>query len=226
MPDTPSINPAYRIVTGRTVVRCWNPADAPLLKAAIDASLDHLRPWMPWAADHPQPVEQVAGLLRRFRGEFDLGQDFVYGVFDREERQVLGGTGLHTRRGEDVLEIGYWIHAQHINRGIATEISAALTRVAFEVHRVRRVEIYCVAQNVRSAAVPAKLAYVHEATLAQRVQDQGEWRDMMIWSLFDHAYPASPAARAEIEAYDALGRAVLPAIASQPQLDPTGGGWQ
>lgn len=39
--------PAYRIVTPRLVIRCWNPPDAPLLKAAIDASLDHLRAWMP-----------------------------------------------------------------------------------------------------------------------------------------------------------------------------------
>jgi RimJ/RimL family protein N-acetyltransferase len=213
MPDTTTVSPAYRIVTPRTVLRCWNPADAPLLKDAVDASLDHLRPWMSWAETHPQPVEQVSELLRRFRGAFDLGQDFVYGILDRDETKALGGTGLHARRGPDALEIGYWIRVDEINRGLATEISAALTRVAFEIHKVRRVEIHCVAQNVRSAAVPRKLGFVHEATLAKRVLDQGEWRDTMVWSLFDDAYPGSPAARAEIEAYDALGRALLPAAA-------------
>ena len=30
--------PPYRIVTPRLVMRCWHPADAPLLKAAIDAN--------------------------------------------------------------------------------------------------------------------------------------------------------------------------------------------
>jgi RimJ/RimL family protein N-acetyltransferase len=212
MSDTTTISPAYRIVTARTVLRCWNPEDAPLLKAATDASVEHLRPWMPWAADHPRPVEATVNLLRRFRGQFDLGQDFVYGIFDRDEKQVLGGSGLHTRLGEGVLEIGYWVHAEHINRGIATEIAAALTRVAFEVNKVRRVEIHCVRENVRSAAVPRKLGYIHEATLAKRTELDGALRDMMIWSLFEDAYPASPAARADIEAYDALRRQLLPVV--------------
>ena len=41
--------PPYRIVTERLVLRCWEPRDAAALKEAVDASLDHLRPWMPWA---------------------------------------------------------------------------------------------------------------------------------------------------------------------------------
>ena len=41
----------------RLVLRCWNPADAPLLKAAIDGSLEHLRPWMPWARHEPEALE-------------------------------------------------------------------------------------------------------------------------------------------------------------------------
>ena len=46
--------PAYRIHTQRLVLRCWQPTDAPLLKAAIDASLEHLRPWLPWAQHEPK----------------------------------------------------------------------------------------------------------------------------------------------------------------------------
>jgi len=100
------------------VLRCWEPRDAPLLKEAIDSSLDHLRAWMAWAHAEPQALPEKAALLRRFRGQFDLGRDFVYGIFDRDEREVLGGTGLHTRAGEDAYEIGYWIRASHVGRGL------------------------------------------------------------------------------------------------------------
>ena len=109
--------PAYRIHTERTVLRCWDPADAPLLKEAIDASLDHLRPWMPWAENEPEDLPAKVARLRRFRAEFDLGQNFIYGIFDREERRVLGGTGLHLRVGPGALEIGYWIRADETNQG-------------------------------------------------------------------------------------------------------------
>ncbi|MGZ8688274.1 MAG: GNAT family N-acetyltransferase, partial [Gaiellaceae bacterium] len=71
--------PPPSIRTARLVVRCWEPADAPRLKEAIDTSLDHLRPWMPWAAAEPTTVAEKAELLRSFREEFRRGRDFVYG---------------------------------------------------------------------------------------------------------------------------------------------------
>jgi RimJ/RimL family protein N-acetyltransferase len=201
--------PAYRIQTQRLIIRCWQPSDAALLKAAIEESLDHLRPWMPWAQDEPQELQDRVGWLRRARGKFDLDRDFVYGIFSPDESQVLGGTGLHTRVGEGAREIGYWIHQDYINQGLATETAAALTKVAFEVDEVNRVEIHCDPQNVRSAAIPRKLGFVHEATLRQRVADaDGERRDTMIWTLFADEYPTSPAASAEIEAFDAIGQRI------------------
>lgn len=210
MTTIPIIGPAYRIVTARTVIRCWQPTDAALLKEAIDASLDHLQPWMPWAHHEPTDLDAKIATMRTFRGRFDLGQDFVYGIFNRDETLVLGGTGLHTRLGKDAREIGYWIRADAINRGLATEISAALTRVAFEIDRVRRVEIHCDPANVRSAAVPAKLGFSHEATLRQRVDRGGDSPgDAMIWTIFAEDYPSSPAAAAEIVAFDAAGRVII-----------------
>jgi len=209
MPEE-AIVPAYRIHTPRLVVRCWAPADAPLLKAALEESLEHLLPWMPWADQEPEPVEAKVARLRRFRGEFDLDRDYVYGILDREETRVLGGTGLHTRLGEGALEIGYWIHADHINRGLATEAAGALTRVAFEVHGVDRVEIHNDPANMRSAAVPRKLGFTHEATLRCRtVATGGSPRDTMIWTLFASDYAASPAAQVRLEAFDVTGKRIL-----------------
>lgn len=202
--------PAYRIETERTVIRCWDPRDALLLKEAVDASLDHLKPWMPWAEQEPTDVEAKVQVLRGFRGRFDLGQDFTYGIFDVDERQVIGGTGLHTRLGKGALEIGYWIRADHINRGLATEVAAALTRVAFQAYDVNRVEIHCDPQNVRSAAVPRKLGFTHEATLRQRVPGSGgQLRDEMIWTLLRSDHPESPTARCQIKAYDAIGGRII-----------------
>jgi len=202
--------PAYRIQTQRMVIRCWNPVDAPLLKTAIDASLDHLKSWIPWAYEEPESLQTKVERLRQFRGKFDLGQDFLYGIFNLDETQVIGGTGLHTRAGEGAREIGYWIHQDFINQGLATECSAALTRIAFEVEGVRRVEIHCDPENARSAAVPRKLGFTHEATLRQRISSRDEgYRDSMIWTLLSGEYSDSPAARSEINAYDVIGRRIL-----------------
>ena len=206
-------DPPYRIVTERLVLRCWDPRDAPLLKDALDSSLEHLRPWIPWAREEPQPLEEKAKLLRTFRGNFDLGQDFVYGIFSADEAEVVGGTGLHTRLGAGALEIGYWIRTSRIRSGFATESTAALTRVAFDICGVDRVEIRIDPANGPSRGVPKGLGFDEEARLRRRLPatEGEEPRDVVVFSLFRDGFADTPAASAQFEAFDALGTRVWPA---------------
>lgn len=173
----------------------------------MDSSLDHLRPWMPWVENEPQTIEQKVDLLRNFRGRFDTDEDYVYGIFSRNGDEVVGGTGLHTRRGADAFEIGYWIRESRAGEGLATEASAALTRAAFEVSGVDRVEIRIDPPNERSRRIPLKLGYVEEATLRRRLEPGP--RDVIIYSIFADTFPGSPSAAAELEAYDARGGRIL-----------------
>lgn len=195
------MGPAYRILTPRLLIRCWQPQDAARLKEAVDSSVEHLRRWLPWAANEPEPLERKLERIRRWRGDFDLNLDFIYGVFDLAEARVLGGTGLHNRVGPDAREIGYWVRADSTGKGIATEFSAALTRVAFEVDKVARVEIHVVVGNGASAAVPRKLSYIHEATVRRPHPGGGALYDTMVWTMFAEKYPGSPAASQPVEAY-------------------------
>jgi RimJ/RimL family protein N-acetyltransferase len=200
------VDPPYRIASERLLLRCWQPTDAPLLKEAVDQSLEELLPWMPWAAEEPQPLSAKVGLLRGFRGRFDLGQEFVYGIFTPDESAVVGGTGLHPR-GVQSFEIGYWIRTSHAGRGFATESSAVLTRVAFELCGVERVDIRVDPANVASARVPRKLGYREEATLRRRLS-YPEPRDVIVFSLFAHELAGTPSAEAQFEAWDAAGARV------------------
>lgn len=202
--------PAYRVETHRLVLRCWQPADAPLLGEAITASIDHLRPWIPWASDEPRDHGARVKLLRTFRAAFDSDRDFTFGIFDLEEGRVLGGTGLHPRIGAGGREIGYWIRADAVGQGLATEAAAALTRVAFEIDRMQRVEIRCNPENHRSRRVPEKLGFTHEVTLpGQAFDGRDELHDTMVWSLLRVEYPRSVAATAELAAFDVLGGRLL-----------------
>ncbi|HYW07480.1 MAG TPA: GNAT family protein [Longimicrobium sp.] len=208
MTDVPG--PAYRIRTRNLLIRCWDPADAPRVHEAIGESVTHLLPWIPWAIREPLTFDERIQWLRTMRSDFDSGRDFVYGIFDGDESTVLGGTGLHTRAGAGALEIGYWMHVARTGRGYASEATAALTRVAFEVAGVERVEILCDPANVPSAAVPRKLGFTHEATLRRRIHTPGgETHDKMVWTLLADEYPASPAASAQLQAWDAAGRVIV-----------------
>lgn len=202
-------NPAYRIETKRLVVRCYNPSDAQLLADSVRDSVEHLKPWMPWAHNEPEPFEEKAKRVLYFRGSFDMQKDYVYGIFNREETRLLGGTGLHTRLGENQLEIGYWIHKDFVKQGLVTESTAALIKVAFEIVHVHRIEIHCDPRNLASAAVPRKLGFTHEGTLRAKTPFLDRWSDSMVWGLLDSEYPNSPAVKAEVKAFDAAGAALI-----------------
>jgi RimJ/RimL family protein N-acetyltransferase len=165
---------------------------------------------MPWAHEEPRSLDDRLDLLRSFRGRFDLGEDFVYGIFSSDESEVLGGSGLHVRVGSDALEIGYWIRASHVGRGIARETTAALTRAAFHVCGVDRVEIHVDPANEPSLRIPRALGFTEEATLRRRLpSSRGEPpRDSVVFTLFADALDASPAACADFDAFDALGRLI------------------
>ena len=202
--------PAYRIETRRLVIRCWQPRDVDLADEAVLVSLDHLRPWLSWATKEPRPRHEGIEMLRELRGKFDLGTLFAYGIFDPEERRVLGGASLQLGQGQHAREIGYWIRADEIDRGLATESAAALTRVAFEIDAVERVVIRSEAANVRSTRIPAKLGFTHEATLRRSgVAADGSLCDEMVWTLLREEFPPSPAASAQVAAFDAIGRRLL-----------------
>jgi RimJ/RimL family protein N-acetyltransferase len=196
---------AYRIVTPRLVLRCWQPSDAPLLLASITGSLEHLRKTMIWAANEPVTLDEKAQALRKFRAQFDSDQDYLYGVFDRSEREVMGGCGLHRRVYEGGLEIGYWMDARHLRKGYATELTAALTRVCFEVLNLDRAELHILESNLASQGVARKLGFVHEATLGRRCPSPQGMGPRTIWTMFREHHRA----QVEIEAYDALDRRVI-----------------
>jgi RimJ/RimL family protein N-acetyltransferase len=205
-------SPPYRIQTERLVLRCWEPADAPLLKDAVDSSLDHLRPWMPWAHEEPRPLSEKVRLLQRFRGRFDLGEDFVYGIFAADESEVVGGAGLHTRTRAGSFEIGYWIRASRDGQGLATETAAALTRAAFALCGVDRLEIHVDPANTKSCKIPEKLGYRREATLRRRlppVSPGAAPRDEVIFSLLADEFQASALVAFPLEAYDGAANRVL-----------------
>ena len=202
---------AYRIETARLVVRCWSPEDAEAVKRAEDESRVHLSPFMVWAAKGPETLDEVVAKLRLFRSWYDTNDDFMMGAFDRESGRLVGGCGLHARAGAGGLEIGYWTHVACVRQGIATEMAAALTRVAFEVAKVRFVEIRCARSNAPSAKVPVKLGFRNEATLPARIElPGGSVDDALVFTLHDRDYAASVAAAASVSmrAFDAGGRAL------------------
>jgi ribosomal-protein-serine acetyltransferase len=146
-----------RVEADGLALRRWTPADVAALGRAVEESAEHLRPWMPWAADEPLPTVDRWALLERWQGEWEAGGDSVLGAF--VAGAVAGSFGLHRRRGPETLEIGYWVHVAHLRQGIATRAVAALGEAALAVPGITRVEIHHDEANLASAGVARRAGY-------------------------------------------------------------------
>ena len=139
---------------------------------------------MPWAMSEPRTVDETRAHLLRGAARFVAGQDFQYSVFDSDEKEILGGAGLHARSEPGCFEIGYWIRANQVNQGFATECARALTIAALETSGVERVEIDCDPANVASRRVPEKLGYqLLERREGNKRTPLGEPRDTLVFQI-------------------------------------------
>ena len=151
----------------------------------------------------------MISFVRMFRGQFDLGQDAVYGIFDKTETEQIGGTGLHNRIGKDAREIGYWINVKHVNKGYATEAVRALIKIAFGIENLSRLEIRCDPENVFSRRIPLRLGFRHEMILQNQTTDgDGKPADLMIWALSRQEYALASGEDLPLRAFDLMGRLI------------------
>ncbi len=206
-PDTPG--PAYRVETARLVLRCWSPDDAHLAQPLMARSDAHLRRFIPFSTADVRDLYETTQWLRGHRALFDRDEHYRYAVFDTTGDTLLGETMLLDREQRGDREVGYWIGLEHCGQGFATEATAAMVALAFELDGAPEVTLHCSPVNVGSVHVARKLGFEHLSTRTRTDPVSPDDLESMTWALTREAYPRTVGARAPLRAYDALGRSIL-----------------
>ena len=175
------MRPPDRLAAGPLVLRRWTQVDAETLSAAVLDSVQHLRPWMPWAASEPVDLTTRRALMARWHDDWDAGTDHTYGMWT--EGTVVGSCGLHARTNGPGLEIGYWVHAGHLRRGYATAAAAGLASAALEHVKVDFVEIRHDKANAISGRVPATLGFTRIGEEPRPPQAPAETGISVLWRM-------------------------------------------
>lgn len=172
--------PPEQVAAGPLLLRRLRAEDAAAIAAAVAASMDHLRPWMPWAT--PDSADPRTQRVRVAESDemWAQGTDFIYSIVDGDG--VLSGEiGLHRRLEDGGIEIGYWIAKRQTRRGLGTAAAGALTEVALRLPGVTRVEIHCDEANEPSSAIPRKLGYRLDRVTSHPPEAPGESGRRQIW---------------------------------------------
>ena len=170
------------------VLRRWRSHHAPAVLAAVELSLPELRDWMPWASQPPS-LASVHEHLSEAGAEAGSDVTMGFGLFEADD-ELVGGFGLHARRGPGTLEIGYWVRSDRTGRGYATAAARALTGAAFDCFpEVDRVEIRCDPANRASAAIPPKLGYRLDREDPAPIEAAAQTGSQLVWAVRRASWP-------------------------------------
>ena len=163
------------------VLRRWRASDVDAAVAAVERSYDELHQWMPWAAVRPT-AESIGSFLAVAGVEAASDVEMGFGLF-AADGELVGGFGLHGRRGPGILEIGYWVRSDRAGRGYATAAAGALTEAAFaHFPEVDRVEIRCDPANRASAAIAVKLGYRLDGVVPADILTPAQTGSQLVWA--------------------------------------------
>jgi RimJ/RimL family protein N-acetyltransferase len=184
--DTPPIlrDFPHGFDTARLTIRRPEPGDGAETNAAIRETWSDLAEWMPWALRRPT-VEESEEFVRKAHVKFVEREDLLFLLFLKGTRTLVGGSGLHRIDWKvPSFEIGYWCRERFQREGYITEAAAGIADFAVRELGARRLVISCDAENERSAAIPRRIGFVHEATLTnhKRHHVSGELRDTLVFA--------------------------------------------
>jgi len=170
--------------TERLVIRMPKPRDGKVVYEAITASINELKPWLPFAQkEHSE--QEVELNIREAYISFLRREDLRLHVFLKETGEFIASSGLH-RVDWDIpkFEIGYWIDSRFSGKGYMTEAVKGISDFAFQELHAKRLEIRCDTKNTKSRAIPEKLGFTLEGILKNddRCPDTNQLRDTCVYA--------------------------------------------
>lgn len=168
-------------------LRNFKPEDAEAVYDAVRRNVDHLH-FMHWITPD-YSLDSAREFVERSLENAASGESLSLGLFHDES--FIGSVGFvkfdtKSRR----TEIGYWIDAGFEGKGIVMDAVRTLIDFAFGALNMNRIEIRCVVENTRSAAVAERLGFRQEAYLREHEIRNGRPLDYLTFGLLRSDLPA------------------------------------
>jgi ribosomal-protein-serine acetyltransferase len=160
--------------------------DAEAVFLLTDNNREHLRPWFPWV-DATLSSSDSEKFLIDCQEKFEKKTAADFGVW--YDGKWIGSMGFHTiSLTSDWAEIGYWIAKDYEGKGLMTECVEAMIAYGFNELNLHRIQIKCVAYNIKSKAIPERLGFKLEGTIRENRKKDGEFYDTLTFGLLKNEW--------------------------------------
>jgi ribosomal-protein-alanine N-acetyltransferase len=171
----PSTDPSF----GEVRLRAFAERDVDMLR---DLATD---PYVPTIGSLPSHAGRADALsyMERQAARLGTGAGYSWCVAHRETDEALGTAGLHLSPiAAGRATAGYAVAPRSRARAVASQALTALTRFAWSLPELHRIELYIEPWNVASQRTAERAGYEREGLLRSHQEINGERVDMLLWA--------------------------------------------
>ncbi len=189
-------------VDGETHLDLLTASHAEELFKLVDKNRSHLEPWMPWV-HNTRDIPEISAFIAANGIRYEAGQAVVVGIWQdvdslaAQETSLRGVASLHAiDRLHSQCAVGYWLCVDAQGQGLMRRVVRRLCDYGFSDLQLHRIEIRCATENHRSQSVALGCGFMHEGTLRQAQEIQGQFMDLEMYGLLQGELP--PESNSEI----------------------------
>lgn len=159
-------------------------SDAEALCELLQANKEHLQPWEPLREPAFFSERGQRELIRQSLRAHELGAQYPF-VIVGENGELLGRLNLNSviRGALQSCAISYWVRADRLRRGYASQAVHQAVRFAFDVLGLHRVQAETLPENLASQAVLKRAGFTLYGVTPQYLKINGMWRDHLMFHI-------------------------------------------
>jgi [ribosomal protein S5]-alanine N-acetyltransferase len=172
--------PAEPVAYGPVVLREFSDLDVPMVR---ELSTD---PYVPFIGSLPANASQqeAQDWIDRQRGHRTEGTRFSFAIAEADTDRAVGSIGLGLASlAHGRATAGYSVVPSARSRGVATAALTALTRFAWTIPALYRIELYIEPWNTGSIRTAERVGYEREGLLRSHQEIGGHRRDMLLYAI-------------------------------------------
>lgn len=133
---------------------------------------------------YPYTESDARFWLRMSKDAFENNTGYTFGIRNKEGH-IIGAIGLHDRE-DDKAELGYWLGIPYWNKGYVTEAAKAIVDFGFNELGFHKIFATHFIHNPASGRIMEKIGMEQEAVLIQEIKKDGEYFDLVRYSIFNN----------------------------------------
>ena len=134
-------------------------------------------------------IESIKRMIAGMQRFFDEKQRIRWGIAQKQDNSLIGHCGFFDiDRSNCCAEISYCLKSGLWGQGIMTEAVDAMLRFGFEDYGFNRIVAKVIKGNAGSIKVLQKLGFVQEGILRESLYKNGQYHDLIVFSILKSEY--------------------------------------